>query len=63
MERAIDEKLSAILEWAVDNDWFDTSFVISVQDYHEKFERVTDRQEAAIDSIIAKNKIDVDNYL
>ena len=64
MEQSIGEKLETILEWAEERrdagkGSFDTSFVESVQVYYYKFDRVTERQEAAIDSLIAKWEIPV----
>lgn len=60
---SIEEKCKAVLDWAVDHHDFDPSFVESVYYYYEKFDTVTERQEAAVDSIIAKFLIDVDSYL
>lgn len=57
-----DQKIAAILEWAEDNEEFDTDFIESVQQKAAKFGGLTKGQQDAIDSIIEKFRIDVDLY-
>jgi len=61
-EYTIEEKLSAILNWAKENPDFDKKFVVAVQDYYDNHQHVSTRQSDAIDTIIAKWRIDVDSY-
>ena len=49
--------IERVLDWAADHDWFDTSFVESLQESLEKWGRLTPRQLEALESII--DRLDV----
>lgn len=53
------QKIETVLEWAETKQDFDTSFVKSIENYLEKHERITDRQEEALDNIIRRFKIEL----
>ena len=44
--------IERVLDWAADHDWFDTSFVESLQESLEKWGRLTPRQLEALENII-----------
>ena len=44
--------IERVLDWAADHDWFDTSFVESLQEGLEKWGRLTPRQLEALENII-----------
>ena len=52
-------KLQAVLEWAEDNDWFDTDFILSLESSCEKFGELTPKQRSALDNIIEKCRIPI----
>ena len=44
--------IERVLDWAADHDWFDTSFIESLQEGLEKWGRLTPRQLAALENTI-----------
>lgn len=50
-------KINLVLKWAENNNWFDTSFVISLKQSCETKGSLTDSQLKALDNIIRKLKI------
>ena len=44
--------IERVLDWAVDHDWFDTSFVESLREGLEKWGRLTSRQLGALENTI-----------
>jgi hypothetical protein len=57
------DKISAILAWAEDKPWFDTSFVEDVENFYYENNKITPSQEQALDNIIFKFKIRYDQVL
>jgi len=52
-----EEMCEAILEWAEDNDWFDTSFVDAMQNELDSGYDLTDAQIESLQNIIDKFEI------
>lgn len=48
-----------MLQWAEEHPNFDTSFVVSLDDFLAENEYLTDKQEASLDRIIESFHIDV----
>lgn len=46
--------IKKILIWSVNNENFDTKFVLSVQQNFKKYGRLTDKQKDAIENIYEK---------
>lgn len=60
-----EDKINAVLRWseeAEEAEDFDASFVESLQTGLEKYGRLTERQEDALDNIIERWRIDVGDY-
>ena len=51
------EKIDKILKWAQKQKRFDTTFVLSVKDFIENNDFISDSQMESIDNIIEKCKI------
>ena len=45
-------KIEAVQEWAEENTWFNTEFVDSLEEAMQKYGRLTENQESALDRII-----------
>ena len=51
------DKIDEILEWADDNGWYDTTFILSIQKQLEKRGDLTDNQEFSLCDIISRHII------
>lgn len=62
-KRSYAEKCEAIIAWAEDRDDFDTGMVESVAGQIESGRELSWKQEQAIDNIIERWHIDIEDYL
>jgi len=58
-----DVLVDAVLEWADEQENFDRSFLESLQDWLEDNDNLTEGQRKAVEKIVHKFDIDLDDYL
>ena len=57
------QKINVILNWAKDEDGFETTFVTSLQKQLRKKKKLSERQVSALDNIIIRWSICADDYI
>lgn len=55
--------VEAVLDWALEQPNFDTSFLESLQDWLDDNDCLTEGQRQAVEKIVHKYDVDMDNYL
>lgn len=58
-----DELVGAVLDWAEENENFDTTFVESLAEHLESRGDLSEKQRTALENIIISCKIDVSAYV
>lgn len=59
----IGKKIAAVLKWSDTNENFDNTFVLSLGEFHSKYNKLTQRQEDALENIIDRFGINWEDYL
>jgi hypothetical protein len=63
MEYTDFELITGILNWSDVNPKFNTDFVMSVSDFYEEQNYISDSQRAALENIVSQWKIHLDKFI
>ena len=63
MEDHTGRKLDALIAWADENPSFDPKFLFSVKSHYERKGQLSLKQYEALDNIIAKFNIEIEDWL